>query len=211
MDRNGVAMAVTSVSTMIVRPGDAAHMAATGLLAWAVGDLDARGVVDALVETMKLTAMIFIILVGAEFYGAFLALSRTPQALAQWIGESGFSPLVVLFAIVLVYFALGCVMDGIPMILLTVPVFFPIVAGLDFGMGPEATAVWFGILIVIVVEVGLITPPVGINVYVINSMAKDVPLTETFKGILPFFMSDIGRIVVIVLLPVTCTWLPGLK
>jgi len=191
--------------------GAAIGAAITGLLAWAMGDLRWKGLRDSVIETAKLSGMIFIILIAAEYYGAFLALSRTPQALAEWIGHSGFSPLVVLLAIVLVYFVLGCVMDGIPMILLTVPVFFPIIAGLDFGMGPEATAIWFGILIVIVVEVGLITPPVGINVYVINSMARDVPLAQTFKGILPFLMSDFARIALIIAIPATCTFLPGLK
>jgi tripartite ATP-independent transporter DctM subunit len=191
--------------------GAAVGSATTGLLAWALGGLDREGLVDAVIETAKLTGMIFIILIGAEIYGAFLALSGTPQGLASWISSAGFAPMVVLAAIVAIYFVLGCVMDGIPMILLTVPVFFPIIVGLDFGMGPEATAVWFGILIVIVVEVGLITPPVGINVYVINSMAKDVPLAETFKGIVPFLISDICRIVLIAAVPATCTWLPGLK
>jgi tripartite ATP-independent transporter DctM subunit len=191
--------------------GAAVGAAATGALAWAMGDLNREGLIDAVMETAKLTGMIFIILIGAEVYASFLALSRTPQALATWITGAGFEPLVVLGAIIAVYFVLGCVMDGIPMILLTVPVFFPIISGLDFGMGAEATAIWFGILIVIVVEVGLITPPVGINVYVINSMAKDIPLAETFKGILPFLMSDVCRIVLILLFPITCTWLPGLK
>jgi tripartite ATP-independent transporter DctM subunit len=191
--------------------GAAVGAAATGALAWAMGTLDRQGAIEAVIETAKLTGMIFIILIGAEVYGAFLALSGAPQGLADWIGSGGFSPLVVLLAIIAVYFVLGCVMDGIPMILLTVPVFFPIVAGLDFGMGPEATAVWFGILVVIVVEVGLITPPVGINAYVINSMAKDVPLSQTFIGILPFLMSDFCRIALILLIPATCTWLPGLK
>jgi C4-dicarboxylate transporter DctM subunit len=191
--------------------GAAVGAVVTAILAWSMGDLDGAGLANAVIETAKLTGMIFIILIGAEVYGAFLALSGAPQGLAAWISGAGFSPMIVLLAIIGVYFILGCVMDGIPMILLTVPVFFPIIAGLDFGMGPEATAIWFGILIVIVVEVGLITPPVGINVYVINSMAKDIPLGETFKGILPFLMSDICRIALIMLFPITCTWLPGLK
>jgi TRAP-type C4-dicarboxylate transport system permease large subunit len=118
---------------------------------------------------------------------------------------------MVVAVIMIIYVLLGTAMEELSMILLTVPVFFPIVAGLDFGMGPEATAVWFGILVVIVVEVGLITPPVGINAYVINSMAKDVPLSQTFIGILPFLMSDFCRIALILLIPATCTWLPGLK
>ncbi|HEX9836960.1 MAG TPA: TRAP transporter large permease [Alphaproteobacteria bacterium] len=191
--------------------GAAVGAATTGLLAAALGGLDFRGVRLALFDTAKLTGMIFIILVGAEFYSAFLALSQTPQALARWIGESGFAPLTVLVAIVIVYLLLGCVMDGLPMILITVPVFYPIVIGLDFGMGLDALAMWFGILVLIAVEVGLITPPIGINVYVINSMARDVPITESFKGIVPFFLSDLARIALIIAFPATCTFLPGVK
>jgi TRAP-type C4-dicarboxylate transport system permease large subunit len=96
------------------------------------------------------------------------------------------------------------------MILLTVPVFFPMVTGLEFGLGEEATAVWFGILVLIVVEVGLITPPIGINVYVINSLAEGVSLTESFKGIVPFLMSDFVRVAILLAAPATCLWLPGL-
>ncbi len=184
---------------------------ATGLFAAALGGLSLAGFREAILETAKLTGMIFIILIGAEFYASFLALSQTPQALAQWIGDSGFAPMEVLLAMVGVYLVLGCVMDGLPMILLTVPVFFPIIQQMDFGIGPDALGVWFGIIVVVVTEVGLITPPIGINVYVINSLAPDVPLTQTFKGVLPFFMSDIVRIAVILALPITCTWLPGLS
>ena len=191
--------------------GAAVGAATTGLLAAALGGLDFRGLRLALFDTAKLTGMIFIILVGAEFYSAFLALSQTPQALARWIGEGGFTLLTVLVAIVIVYLLLGCVMDGLPMILITVPVFYPIVIGLDFGMGLDAVAMWFGILVLIAVEVGLITPPIGINVYVINSMARDVPITESFKGIVPFFLSDLVRIALIIAFPATCTFLPGVK
>jgi len=93
----------------------------------------------------------------------------------------------------------------------TVPVFLPLILQLDFGMSSEAVAVWFGILVLIAVEVGLITPPIGINVYVINSMAEGVPITETFKGIVPFFLSDLVRIAIIIFVPATTTWLAGLK
>jgi tripartite ATP-independent transporter DctM subunit len=191
--------------------GAAVGAATTGLLAAALGGLDVRGLRLALFDTAKLTGMIFIILVGAEFYSSFLALSQTPQALARWIGEGGFAPLTVLLGIVVVYILLGCVMDGLPMILITVPVFYPIVIGLDFGMGIEALAMWFGILVLIAVEVGFITPPIGLNVYVINSMARDVPITESFKGIVPFFLSDLARIALIIAFPATCTFLPGVK
>jgi TRAP-type C4-dicarboxylate transport system permease large subunit len=155
--------------------------------------------------------MIFLILIGAEFYSSFLSLSQLPQALSQWIAGLGLSPLSVLIVIVVVYLFLGCVMDGLAMILVTVPVFLPIMLALDFGMPPEAVAVWFGIIVLTVVEVGLITPPIGLNVYVINSMAEGVPMSESFKGIVPFFLSDLVRIAIIIALPITTTWAAGVR
>ena len=189
--------------------GAAVGAAATGVLSWTAGHMRLKGIGDALLETAKITGMIYMVLIGAEFYSAFLALSLLPQALSGWIGGLGWAPMQILLVIVLVYLVLGCVMDGLAMILLTVPVFLPVVIGLDFGMPAEAVPIWFGILILIVVEVGLITPPIGINVYVINSMAPDVPMMESFKGIVPFFLSDVVRIAIILLFPATTTWLAG--
>jgi len=189
--------------------GAAVGAAATGLLSWTAGHMRWRGIGNALLETAKITGMIYLVLMGAEFYSSFLALSLLPQALAEWIGGLGWSPMQILLVMVLLYLVLGCVMDGLAMILLTVPVFLPIIIGLDFGIPAEAVPIWFGILILIVVEVGLITPPIGINVYVINSMAPDVPMTESFKGIVPFFLSDLVRIAIILVFPATCTWLAG--
>ena len=101
-------------------------------------------------------------------------------------------------------------MDSLAMILLTVPVFFPLITGLDFGLTEEEIAIWFGILTLIVVEVGLITPPIGLNVYVISSIADSIPLSDSFKGIFPFLLSDLVRIAIIVIAPATCIWLPSL-
>jgi len=189
--------------------GAAVGAAATGVLSWTAGHMRLRGVGKALLETAKISGMIYLVLIGAEFYSAFLALSLLPQALAEWIGGLGWSPMQILLVIVALYLVLGCVMDGLAMILLTIPVFLPVVMGLDFGIPAEAVPIWFGILILIVVEVGLITPPIGINVYVINSMAPGVPMTESFKGIVPFFLSDLVRIAIILLVPATTTWLAG--
>ncbi len=108
----------------------------------------------------------------------------------------------VMLLILLAYLALGCLMDSLSMILLTIPIFFPVVMALDFGMEPEAVAIWFGILSLIVVEVGLITPPVGMNVFVINKIAVDVPMSETFRGVLPFLVSDALRVAVLLAFPV---------
>jgi TRAP-type C4-dicarboxylate transport system permease large subunit len=113
----------------------------------------------------------------------------------------GLSPILVLVAILLLYVILGCFMDSLSMILLTIPVFFPIIMALDFGLTPEETAIWFGILVLIVVEIGLITPPVGMNLFVINAMAKDVPITQTYRAILPFVTSDFIRTAILVAFP----------
>jgi len=189
--------------------GAAVGAAATGILSWTAGRMRLKGIGNALLETAKITGMIYLVLIGAEFYSSFLALSLLPQALSEWIGSLGLGPMQILLLIVVLYLVLGCVMDGLAMILLTIPVFLPVVMGLDFGMPAEAVPIWFGILILIVVEVGLITPPIGINVYVINSMAPDVPMMESFRGIVPFFLSDVVRIAIILLFPATTTWLAG--
>ncbi len=118
-----------------------------------------------------------------------------------FVTEQGLSPWLVLTIILILYLAFGCVMDSLSMILLTVPIFFPIVIGLDFGLPQEEFALWFGIMVLIVVEVGLITPPVGMNLFVINSMAKDIPLSQTYRGVFPFVMTDLIRVVILALFP----------
>jgi C4-dicarboxylate transporter, DctM subunit len=190
--------------------GAAVGAAATGVLSWSVGHMRWDGIKAALLDTAKITGMIFLILIGAELYSSFLALSQLPQSLAEWIGGLGWSALSVILLIVLIYLILGCVMDTLAMILVTIPVFLPVILELDFGLSPEAMLIWFGILILTVTEVGLITPPIGINVFVINSMAPDVPMTETFRGIVPFFLSDLVRIALIIAFPAMTTWLAGL-
>jgi len=191
--------------------GAAVGAAATGVLSWTVGGMRLAGMKRAILETARITGMIFLILIGAEFYSSFLALSQLPQALAQWVAGTGWPAFAILTAIVLIYLVLGCLMDGLAMMLVTIPVFLPLILRLDFGISHDAVVVWFGILVLILIEVGQITPPIGLNVYVINSMAKDVPMTESFKGIVPFFLSDLVRIAIIICVPATTTWLAGLN
>jgi tripartite ATP-independent transporter DctM subunit len=179
----------------------------TGALALTYGRMRLAGLVECLYGTAQATAMIFLILLGADIFNAFLALTQLPVAFAEAIGASGLAPLTVLAAMLLFYLVLGCVMDSLSMILLTIPVFFPIIAGLDFGLGAEETAIWFGILTLIVVEVGLITPPIGLNVFVINALADGVPMRETFKGVVPFVVSDVVRIALLVAFPGITLWL----
>lgn len=182
----------------------------TGIIAVWRGGLRWDGFLECIKGTASSTAMIFLILLGADFFNAFLGLSRMPMELAQVIGESGLAPMAILLLMLLLYLLLGCVMDSLAMILLTVPIFWPIIAGLDFGLPEDDLKMWFGIIVLIVVEVGLITPPVGLNVFVINSMAQGVKLKESFIGVLPFLASDIIRVALLVLFPAITLWLPHL-
>ena len=187
--------------------GAAIGAAATGILAVIQGKLRLRGLVECLLATAEATAMIFLILLGAELFSAFLALSRLPVEMAAAITGAGLSPLGVLTVILLFYLVMGCVMDSLSMIFLTIPIFFPIVMALDFGLAGDETAIWFGILALIAVEVGLITPPVGMNVYVINGIARDVPLADSFRGVAPFVATDIFRVGLLVAFPGLTLWL----
>ncbi len=181
--------------------GAAVGAVATGLHGLAGGGLDWRGFRQAVLATAKSTGMIFFILLGAQLFNAFLALSQTPQTLVTWIGAQGFAPMTVLLVMLLAYLLFGFVMDSLSMILLTIPVFFPVIQSLDFGLPPEETAIWFGILALIVVEVGLITPPVGMNLFIIHALAPDVPILQTYKGVAPFVVSDIIRVGVLLAFP----------
>lgn len=181
--------------------GAAIGAAGTGLVALVGGNLSWRILGEALIGTAKTTAMIFFIVLGAALYNNFLALSGAPQFLADVVLEQGYSPFLVLSVILLFYLVFGCLMDSLSMILLTVPIFFPVILGLDFGMSPEHVAIWFGILVLIVVEVGLITPPVGMNLFIINAMDRETPMTETYKAVMFFVGSDIVRVVLLVAFP----------
>ena len=181
--------------------GAAVGAVSTGLLAWQRGGFTRQRLRAAFESTASGTGMVFMIVLGAAAFNTFLALSQLPQELAAWVGAQDLSPYAVLWAILVFYLVFGCVMDSLSMILLTIPIFFPMISGLDFGLTPEETAIWFGILVLIVVEVGLITPPVGMNLFVIQSMAPDIPIRETYLGVMPFVASDLVRVVALVLFP----------
>ncbi|MGB4346134.1 MAG: TRAP transporter large permease [Burkholderiaceae bacterium] len=191
-------------------PTEAASIgaAACGILAVVTGGMRMQGLVKSLTGTAEATAMIFLVLLGADMLNSGLAITQMPTELAQWVQSSGLPPLSVIFAILLIYIFLGCVMDSLAMILLTIPIFYPIVMGLDFwGMPVADKSIWFGILALMVVEIGLVHPPVGMNIYIINKIAKDVPLMETFKGVMPFLASDLLRIIMLVFFPVISLYL----
>jgi TRAP-type C4-dicarboxylate transport system permease large subunit len=241
----------------------------TGLLAWLNGGLTRATLADSFFTTAKSTAMIFFIVLGAAFYNGFLALSQVPQEVAAWVVDQGFSPWIVLVLILVFYLLLGCLMDSLSMILLTIPIFWPVIQGLDFGMvsmaelhaaralealakgaalapdvldsihtalaqgaeltrdqikalglrgvnagalariNTEQTAIWFGILVLIVVEVGLITPPVGMNLFIINTMDRKTPMIETYRAVVFFVASDIVRVAILVGFPAITLFLVG--
>ncbi|MEP4035236.1 TRAP transporter large permease [Pseudophaeobacter sp.] len=234
----------------------------TGLIAWMNGGLDRPNLVDSFMVTARSTAMIFFIVLGAGFYNGFLALTKVPQELADFVVSQGYSPWMVLALILAFYLVFGCLMDSLSMILLTIPIFFPVISVMDFGLlslidmqasaamevlsngvpegmgaemlasiqdaiatGTELTreqmkelgirvtegrvnrieseyvAIWFGILVLIVVEVGLITPPVGMNLFIINAMDRKTKMIDTYKAVMYFVASDIVRVIILVMFP----------
>ena len=157
--------------------------------------------------TAESSAMIFMIFLGADLMNSALALTQVPAQLAGVVQGWGLTPLAVVAAILIFYVVLGAVMDELSMILLTIPIFFPMVIGLDFGMPKESVAIWFGIMVLMTVGFGLLAPPVGLNVYIVNSMAKDLPIAESYKGVMPFLISDTLRTVVLLFFPAISLWL----
>jgi len=161
-----------------------------------------------LYDTAKTTGMVYLILLGAEMLKIFMSRGGVPQAAAETIANSGLTPMVILVLLLVALIILGCLMDSLSMILLVIPFFWPVISELDFAMSEEDLKIWFGILALIVVELGLITPPVGMNVFVISAMAKDVSMRETFIGVLPFFGAELIRVVLLISFPVITLWLP---
>ena len=172
------------------------------------GELDRSKFVSAVRTTAQTSGMIFLIFIGADMINAALALSQLPSQLAELVGHLSIPPLLVLTGVMLFYVLLGCVMDEMSMILLTVPTLFPVIMGMDFfGLNVADKALWFGILILTVCEIGMIFPPVGLNVYIMNGLARDVPMVETYKGVVPFLITDALRLGLLISVPATSLWL----
>ncbi|MAM63137.1 TRAP transporter large permease [Maritimibacter sp. UBA3975] len=242
--------------------GAAVGALGTAIIAFSNGGLNFQSLLGSFTATARSTAMIFFIVLGAAFYNGFLAVSQVPQTAASWVADQGFAPYTVLIIILVFYLLLGCLMDSLSMILLTIPIFYPIISVLDFGMvdfvtmqhdmirdaiasgaaegvaqdvmsqinalmaageevprklsaevgvrltelranaiGLEYTAIWFGILVLIVVETGLITPPVGMILFIINAMDRQTPIVETYKAVMFFITSDLIRVALLVAFP----------
>jgi tripartite ATP-independent transporter DctM subunit len=204
-----IVMVIGGIYGGVFTPTEAAAVGCVAMLVVGLAQrrLGIAEIKESLIQTAETSAMIFIILLGAEVFDAFLALSRLPAEAAQMITSLGLQPFLVMGLLMLFYILLGAVMDELAMLLLTLPVFFPVVQGLDFGIPPDEAAIWFGILVLIVVGIGLTAPPIGLNVFVVSAIAKDVPITRTYRGVLPFIAADIVRLALVVAFPGLALWL----
>ncbi len=182
-------------------------------------EITLEGAREALLDTARTTGMIYLILLGAEMLKIFMARGGVPQAMAEWMIGAGLTPMTILIVLLAVLILLGCLMDSLSMILLAIPFFWPVMVEMNggdlvlaadaaFGMDTQDLKIWFGILALVVVELGLITPPVGMNVFIISALAKDVPMRETFMGVAPFFAAEIFRVGLLIAFPAIVLWLP---
>jgi C4-dicarboxylate transporter DctM subunit len=189
----------------IFTPTEAGGVGAGGafLLGVARGRLSRAAIRSSLLQATRTAAAVFTVLIGALLFGYFLTVTQVPQKITEFMTGLGLGPYGVLTLIMLMYLVLGCLMDAMAMIILTVPIIFPVVTSLGFD------PIWFGVIIVMTVELGLIHPPVGMNVFVIKSVVKDVNFTTIFKGVIPFIVADLIRLVILIALPIIATYLPS--
>ncbi len=187
--------------------GAAVGAAATFVAALAKREMTRRKFAQCFLATAEASAMIFMIFLGADLMNAALALTQVPAQLAGLVQGSGLPPWGVLSVIVAFYLMLGCLMDELSILLLTIPIFFPALMVLDFGMPQESVAIWFGVLVLMTVSFGLLSPPVGLNVYVVNGMARNVPIGESYRGVMPFLASDALRLLLLLAFPPISLWL----
>jgi tripartite ATP-independent transporter DctM subunit len=189
----------------VFTPTEAGGMGAGGafLLGVIRGRLSRAQIREALLQATRTSAAVFTVLIGALLFGYFLTITQTPQKLTEFLTGLGVGHYGVLALIMLMYLVLGCLMDAMAMIILTVPIIFPLITKLGFD------PIWFGVIIVMTVELGLIHPPVGMNVFVIKSVVKDVSFTTIFKGVIPFVITDLLRLVILIAFPIIALWLPN--
>ncbi|RST85028.1 TRAP transporter large permease [Aquibium carbonis] len=195
---------VVSIYFGLTTPTEAAAVGAflTAVIGFARGRLTPRILMSCLVEGLRTSVAIYTILIGAILFGYFLAVTQTPQKITAWLVALELGSYGTLALILGLFLVLGCIMDGMAMVILLVPIVYPVVVGMGFD------PIWFGILVVVTVELGLITPPVGMNVFVINSLARDINLVKIFRGVLPFVAADVVRLIILILFPALALWLP---
>src|SRR5439155_2141574 len=186
-------------------PTEAGGVGASGafLLGLVRGKLDRAKIKEALLSATRTSAAVFTVLIGALMFGYFLTITQTPQKLTEFLTGLGVGPYGVLAMIMVMYLVLGCLMDAMAMISLTVPIIFPVITQLGFD------PIWFGVIIVMTVELGLIHPPVGMNVFVIKSVVHEVSFTTIFKGVIPFIVTDLLRLAILIVFPAIATYLPS--
>lgn len=197
----------------VFTPTEAAGIGAGGafLFTLARGKLTWDSLLEILSQSVRTTAMIFSVLIGALMFSNFINIADLPTLLTDWVRHANLSPFMVLMFVIAVYLVLGCILESLSMILLTVPVFYPMISELVFpGVAPEMVLIWFGIIVVVVTEISLITPPVGLNVFVLRGVMPDVSTSTIFKGVTPFWIADIVRLALLVAIPWISTLLPTL-
>jgi tripartite ATP-independent transporter DctM subunit len=187
-------------------PTEAAGIGSAGALVFALvrRRLTLRNLLDTLYDSARTSVALLTILIGAILFANFMNVARLPQDLGAWVMDMNLSPMMVIGMIVLIYVVLGCFLESISMMLLTVPIFYPIVASLGFDL------VWFGIVVIVVIEISMITPPVGMNIFVLRSVLPDIPTATIFRGVLPFIAADVVRAALLIAFPIIALWLPNL-
>jgi tripartite ATP-independent transporter DctM subunit len=198
------ALVIGGIYLGVFTPTEAAGIGASGAFAftWLRGKLNRRMLFSVLVESTHTTAMMFFILIGAILFSNFVNIAGLPSDLSDWVQDSGLAPLAVIGIILLIYLVLGAVLESLSMILLTVPIFYPLVADLGYDL------IWFGVIVVVVTEISLITPPIGLNVFVLRSVLPEVPTQTIFRGVIPFLIADVIRLAVLVLVPWLVLFIP---
>ncbi|MGB0904514.1 MAG: TRAP transporter large permease, partial [Mangrovicoccus sp.] len=199
-------MVVGGIYAGIVTPTEASALGAIGALTIGVarGRLNRQAIIECLMDSLRISVAIFFVFIGALLFSYFLAITRTPQNVANFLTELPVHRYTIMVLILLLYLALGCVLDSMAMVVLTVPILFPVVTGLGFD------PIWFGVMVVIAIELGLITPPIGMNVFVINSVERSIGLTTIYRGLMPFIAIDVVRLGLMLLFPSIVLFLPSL-
>jgi tripartite ATP-independent transporter DctM subunit len=185
-------------------PTEAGAVGAVGafLIGILRGKLTREGILQSLLQATRTAAAVFTVLIGALCFGYFLTITQTPQNVTAFLTGLGIGKYGVLALIMLMYLVLGCLMDALAMIILTVPIVFPVIKELGFD------PIWFGVIVVMTVELGLIHPPVGMNIFVIKSVVEDVKISTIFYGVIPFIVTDLIRLVILIAFPILALWLP---
>jgi tripartite ATP-independent transporter DctM subunit len=208
------ALVIGGIYGGVFTPTEAAGIGATGAFFFAIArrTLNWQAFIDILIDSARTTSMIFFVLIGALMFSNFINVAGLPSELTEWVIELDLSPFLVVILIMCIYVVLGCVLESMSMILLTVPVFYPLLLGIDFGdfIDPEFLLIWFGIIVVVVTEISLITPPVGLNVFVLKAVLPEVRLGTIFKGVTPFWFMDILRLTLLIAVPGISIILPSL-